>query len=633
MPTKDYLYRIRIIVVLVMKLLVLIIIVLCEFDFGLGLARIPVRRSNKPLNMCISEKTRKYFDRIISTEGTVGGAGGSSTLDGLIRLDKSWSNIKSGGWKNKSQTEIVSRKPQFETRVLSDLHFDVTVCGGTLGIFYALALQAKGYKTCIIERNKVEGRSQEWNISKKELNALIRMNILTAQELEDVISIEFNPVRVGFHTDTSISSTGSKSSNGFDLYVNDILNIGVKPVELIAKVKNNYESIGGVIFEDTSLSKVEIFDNTALISVNGKEGLEIQITSRLMIDAMGNASPIVRQIRGPVEPDGVCIVVGSCASGYNEANNTYSDVIYTDTPITTKGKGTGTGKGSSTVGSESGSQLQYFWEAFPAGSGKADRTTYLFTYLDAKPERPSVAEIFDDYWELLPRYQGVNVDDLKFLRILYGCFPTYRSSPLQTPFDRVLQVGDASGIQSPLSFGGFGSLTRHIERQVSALDDALTHDFLQCQHLALLNPYQPNLSACWMFQRAMSVPINKNPSADLIVNILKNSFSCMNTLGDAAVRPFLQDVLQFQPLLKTLFLSGIKDPITPLKIIPHVGLKAMADFVYHMFFMWWFTWLHENIAPRNFENMNSQTPLERFKTMRQIEQWKFGSGLDFSDHE
>lgn len=50
-----------------------------------------------------------------------------------------------------------------------------------------------------------------------------------------------------------------------------------------------------------------------------------------MLDAMGNGSPISKQIRGPVEPDGVCIVVGSCASGYNAANNTYSDVIYTGT--------------------------------------------------------------------------------------------------------------------------------------------------------------------------------------------------------------------------------------------------------------------------------------------------------------
>jgi hypothetical protein len=37
-------------------------------------------------------------------------------------------------------------------------------------------------------------------------------------------------------------------------------------------------------------------------------------------------------------------------------------------------------------------------------------------------------------------------------------------SPLPAAFDRVLQVGDASGIQSPVSFGGFGSLTRHLGR-------------------------------------------------------------------------------------------------------------------------------------------------------------------------
>lgn len=36
------------------------------------------------------------------------------------------------------------------------------------------------------------------------------------------------------------------------------------------------------------------------------------------------------------------------------------------------------------------------------------------------------------------------------LRILFGWFPTYRNSPLTPHFNRVLQVGDASGIQSPL---------------------------------------------------------------------------------------------------------------------------------------------------------------------------------------
>ena len=31
--------------------------------------------------------------------------------------------------------------------------------------------------------------------------------------------------------------------------------------------------------------------------------------------------------------------------------------------------------------------VQYFWEAFPSGSGSSDRTTYLFTYIDADPSR------------------------------------------------------------------------------------------------------------------------------------------------------------------------------------------------------------------------------------------------------
>lgn len=37
-------------------------------------------------------------------------------------------------------------------------------------------------------------------------------------------------------------------------------------------------------------------------------------------------------------------------------------------------------------------------------------------------------------------------------RILHGFFPTYRDSPLPPKFDRILQVGDASGIQSPLRY-------------------------------------------------------------------------------------------------------------------------------------------------------------------------------------
>lgn len=69
--------------------------------------------------------------------------------------------------------------------------------------------------------------------------------------------------------------------------------------------------------------------------------------------------------------------------------------------------------------------------------------------------------------------QGISLDQVEPLRILFGWFPTYKDSPLKTPFDRVLQIGDASGIQSPLSFGGFGAMARHLCRLRRAVQEAL----------------------------------------------------------------------------------------------------------------------------------------------------------------
>lgn len=68
----------------------------------------------------------------------------------------------------------------------------------------------------------------------------------------------------------------------------------------------------------------------------------------------------------------------------------------------------------------------------------------------------------------------------------------------------MLQIGDASGIQSPLSFGGFGALTRHLGRLSVALSDALAADALSARELALVNAYNPGLSSAWMLQRAMT---------------------------------------------------------------------------------------------------------------------------------
>ena len=282
--------------------------------------------------------TQKMFESI-SDKRESGGAGGSASFEGLRRLDESWEKLKAGGWKN-PPAKIVYQHRGIKSPILMEdpeNNFDIVVSGGTLGIFFALALQNMGHKVCVVERGKIAGRPQEWNIANNELQALRRLGILNDHEIKEIIGIEFNPVRVGFKTDTSQKS----EEKGFEVYVRDILNLGIKPDILIEMVKRKFVSIGGTVLEESPLKQIDVYSDRAILDL----GTGRKVSARLVIDAMGNGSPISRQIRGPVEPDGICVVVGGCASGFNPMNNTYSDVIYTDTPITEK----------------TSSQLQYFW--------------------------------------------------------------------------------------------------------------------------------------------------------------------------------------------------------------------------------------------------------------------------------
>jgi hypothetical protein len=64
-------------------------------------------------------------------------------------------------------------------------------------------------------------------------------------------------------------------------------------------------------------------------------------------------------------------------------------------------------------------------------------------------------------------------------------YPFSSASPIQCPFPRILQEGDASGIQSPLSFGGLGSLTSHLGRIVEGLKEALDAELLSTERSAI----------------------------------------------------------------------------------------------------------------------------------------------------
>lgn len=299
---------------------------------------------------------------------------------------------------------------------------------------------------------------------------------------------------------------------------------------------------------------------------------------------------------------------------------------------------------------ENAGQHQYFWEAFPVSIGRNGvtesnvKTTYMFTYMDAELERPSLETLMEDYWNLLPIYQPSIKDperDLDIKRVLFAYFPTYRDSPLKPYWSRLLAVGDASGIQSPLSFGGFGALTRHLPRLSTAISDALDKDLLHKDDLSLINAYTPNLSAAWMFQKAMSVPKNKNGLDPKFVNrLLATNFEIMNNMGERTLMPFLQDVVRLDGLLGSLSRSFVKDPFFTPQIVQHVGLSVLADWIVHVSMIAIYTILHNLISPavnvflaftdasdnRKAIILNDR---DRFRWKRMVEAWEYGSGSDY----
>jgi hypothetical protein len=265
----------------IMRLQVLVaVLVLFVIQLSAYISRVTHNGRHKS-ELRISEKTKEYFLKLDKNVKESSGAGGSSSLAGLERLESSWKKLRNGGWNEEPQIIVDNSKDYIEKIIDSDTKkYDFTILGGNLGIFYALALQLKGYNTCVIERFSVRGRSQEWNISGKELNNLVRLGLLTEEELKSIINIEFNPVRVGFNSDTS------PGTEQFNIYVKDVLNLGVKPDALIEMIKNKFIAAGGCIRENIELKCIDVYANVAEISVSQNSNEKERIYSNIGTDSL-----------------------------------------------------------------------------------------------------------------------------------------------------------------------------------------------------------------------------------------------------------------------------------------------------------------------------------------------------------
>ena len=171
---------------------------------------------------------------------------------------------------------------------LESVDWDVVICGGTLGILIGCTLVMQGLRVALLERGILKGREQEWNISRQELDIFLDLGLLSADELNKTIVTEYNPARVSFF-------------EGTEVWVENVLNIGVDPVYLLETLKNKFLDNGGKLFENTAFEGATVHPNGVVVNDSLADSLpkkpSNKLSTKLLIDAMGNFSPIAKQAR------------------------------------------------------------------------------------------------------------------------------------------------------------------------------------------------------------------------------------------------------------------------------------------------------------------------------------------------
>ncbi|BDA72234.1 hypothetical protein RIVM261_007210 [Rivularia sp. IAM M-261] len=432
-----------------------------------------------------------------------------------------WEQRWRQGVRNPTQPQQVIFSHQDVKQNSTSPQYDIIYIGGALGVIHAAVMARLGYKVLLIERLPFGRMNREWNISRDEIQNLINLGLLTSNEVESIIACEYKD---GFNK--FFDANNPKKLKAPVLHTPTVLNIALKSDKWLQLCGEKLKAAGGEICDNTEFIRADIDNSQVSVTVkNLTNNSETKVSGRLLVDAMGTASPIAWQLNGSRAFDSVCPTVGAVVSGFTKGvwDSHYGDVLYSHGDIS-RGR-------------------QLIWELFP---GENDELTiYLFHYHQVNAKNPgSLLEMYEDFFTILPEYRRCDVDSLEWKKPTFGYIPGHFSTNANSrtvAFDRLVAIGDAASLQSPLVFTGFGSLVRNLERLTKLLDCALKHDLLSAQHLNRIRAFQSNIAVTWMFSKGMMVPTGKFLPPERINCMLNNFFGLLADSSPEVAENFIKD--------------------------------------------------------------------------------------------
>jgi lycopene cyclase CruA len=460
-----------------------------------------------------------------------------------------------------------------------DTFYDLIYIGGALGVIHAAVMARLGYRVLLVERMPFGRMNREWNISRDEIQSLIDLGLFTAAEIETLIAREYKDGYNKF-----FDANNPPAAKAPVLHTPKVLNVALDGEKLLDLAGVKLTEAGGEIWDETEFIRADV--EAEKVVVQGRHlptKADRTALGRLLVDAMGSASPIAWQVNQGRAFDSVCPTVGAVIDGGFEPgvwDSDYGDVLYTHGDIS-RGR-------------------QLIWELFP-GAG-TELTVYLFHYHQVHPENPgSLLEMYEDFFAILPEYRRCDVDKLVWKKPTFGYIPGHfstNSSDRAVAIDRLISIGDAASLQSPLVFTGFGSLIRNLFRLTDLLDTALKHNLLTANHLNKIRAYQSNVSVTWLFSKGMMVPTNRSLPPQRINSILNTFFGILAGQKLAVAETFIKDRTDWLTFNRLALEAAGKNPSLLRWILDFVTLRdiwrwlgSYLSFTLLALASWLFGWL------------------------------------------
>jgi lycopene cyclase CruA len=496
-------------------------------------------------------QTVKYFQKIPN---------GEADLTRVYWWEQRWrQGVREGAQGLRSPRQVIFQKAE-KLDPGEQPPYDLIYIGGALGIIHATRMAQLGHRVLLVERLPFGRMNREWNISRAEFQTLIDLNLFTTAEFESIIAAEYED---GFHK--FFDHNNPPQAKAPVLHTPTVLNIAINAERFLKLCGEKFLAAGGEIWDRTEFQTATIAPDGVMVNVQHLPSQTPRVAQgRLLIDAMGTASPIAWQLNEGRPFDSVCPTVGAVFSGLDPAvwDLRYGDVLNSHGDIS-RGR-------------------QLIWELFPAEG--EDVTVYLFHYHQVHPNNPgSLLEMYEDFFSILPEYRRCDLDQLQWKKATFGYIPGYfskGSDDRPIAFDRVLAIGDAASLQSPLIFTGFGSLVRNLPRLSDLLHLALQQDHLDQASLNFIRAYQSNVAVTWLFSKGMMVPTGQILPPERINATLNTFFKIITTEPPAVGDAFMKDRADWWMFSRMAIKAATMNPILLLWIVQLAGLGDIGRWLW-----------------------------------------------------